>query len=157
MLALENELWAESASEAPRRHAWVSHCFSSKSFTVYQGKIWLPRMLRLYPAMNCSALGVVGLICLLTVVQSCFYLVILQLLIMLAVKNKHSVILLRKKTDLWFRPLLGCWTVTASILQVVCRMFLLHPILNPFHTPPAESILFAPGPSRYSESVQFAQ
>lgn len=65
--------------------------------------------------------------------------------------------LLRKKTDLWFRPLLGCWTVTASILQVVCRMFLLHSILNPLHTPPAESILFAPGPSRYSESVQFAQ
>lgn len=47
--------------------------------------------------------------------------------------------------------------MTASILQVVCRMFLLHSILNPLHTPPAESILFAPGPSRYSESVQFAQ
>lgn len=120
-LALENEHWAESASEAPRKYAWVSHCFSSRSSTAYQGKTWFPSMLRLYPAMSCSALGVVELICLLTVVESCFCLVILQLLIMLAVKNKQPVIYLRKQIfDSDHCKVAGLWQLLSYKLFIGC-------------------------------------
>lgn len=69
---------------AQEKCAEVPRCSPTRSFAQ---RIWktrevaaekrLPGTWRLYPAVSCSALGVLGLIYLLTVVESCFCLVIL--------------------------------------------------------------------------------